>query len=428
MKYLLAPLLALSLVGCSLFDGPVVSEIEPSGTPSPIASPADLLVFGGFDPRYRGLLSESFVKLIYQGYQLSLDEVHGEVAGMRVGLVPAIPDALADRLLGEGGYGEVQDLTEAVIAYAENEPRFVADMGPNHWRARDDGSIRALCQAGIVMISSTLADPSASASGCPTQRLFRTAGSVGSSGRAAAQYFQDTGVKRVLLLTSRADSDRQLPVWKAQLSAFTAAARAVGVQIVDQRDLIKTTASQIRSLNPEAVFFIGLSDRVEAAALWKLRSEVAAIPFMINDMSLTDDFDLIGRQYSPEGPMLLSTFAFEPSSYIGYQDFLQRWDSRFGEEIRFGDVGIAMDSYAAMKALLTAIEQVASSGIRDPREIAARLPGVLASLKLSGAPYGEPWGFTGSGDRYPVIGGIYTVDLTLSEDLYLFPLRAVRYE
>ena len=428
MKYLLAPLLALSLVGCSLLDGPAVSEIEPSAAPSPISSSADLLVFGGFSQRFVGL-ADPFVKVIYEGYQLALDEVGGEVAGLKVELVRAIPDEIADQVgaINAGGLSSRQ-LTDAVIAYAEREPRLIADMGPNHWLALDDGSIEALCRSGLTMLSSTLPDPGTSATGCPGQHFFRAMGSAGSSGRVAARYFAEEGFKRVLVLISRTDSSRSLPIWKAQLSALSAEARKGGVQIVAERDIMSTDAAAIRSFKPDAVLLLGRSDEAAVTAFWKLRSAITAVPFMLTDLGLTDNFYRTGREYKALGPTLLAAFAFEPSSYLGYQDFLNRWGDRVVGEIRLGDETIAMDSYAAMKALLVAIEQIASSGISDPGEIAMRLPSVLASLKLSGAPYGEPWGFTGSGDRYPVIGGIYTVDLTLSEDLYLFPLRAVRYE
>jgi hypothetical protein len=148
MKYLLTPLLALSLVGCSLLDGPVVSEVEPSVAPSPIARSADLLVFGGFSQRFVGM-SDPVLKVIYEGYQLALDEVGGEVAGLEVELVRAIPDEIADRIGGADNGGlSSRILADALIEYAKREPRLIATMGPNHWLARDDGSIEALCRAG----------------------------------------------------------------------------------------------------------------------------------------------------------------------------------------------------------------------------------------------------------------------------------------
>ena len=427
MKYLLAPLLALSLVGCSLLDGPVVGEVEPSVPPSPIARSADLLVFGGFSQRFVGM-SDPVLKVIYEGYQLALDEVGGEVAGLEVELVRAIPDEIADRLVGADNGGlSSRMLADALIEYTKREPRLFATMGPNHWFARDDGSIEALCRAGVTMFGPVLPDPATSATGCPTQYFFRTVGSAGSSGRVAARYFAEEGVKRVLVLTTRTDNARLLPIWRAQLSAFAAEAKKSGVQLVAERDLASTDAATIRSLKPDAVLLLGRADEAAAIAFWSLRSAIATVPFMLNDLGISDNFLSAGREYKSRGPVLVASFSFEPSAYLGYQDFLRRWESRFGEEIGVFDAGLAMDSYAAMKALLTAIEQIVSAGISDPREIAARLPGALASLKLDGAPYGEPWGFTGSGDRYPVIGGIYTIDPALSEE-YFFPLRAVRYE
>ena len=427
MKYLLAPLLALSLVGCSLLEGPVVSEVEPSATPSPIARSADLLVFGGFSQRFVGM-SDPVLKVIYEGYQLALDEVGGEVAGLEVELVREIPDEIADRIGGAESDGlSSRMLADALIEYAKREPRLIATMGPNHWFARDDGSIEALCRAGVTMFGPLLPDPATSATGCPTQYFFRTVGSAGSSGRVAARYFAEEGVKRVLVLTTRTDNARLLPIWRAQLSAFAAEAKKSGVQLVAERDLASTDAATIRSFKPDAVLLLGRADEAAAIAFWSLRSAIATVPFMLTDLGISDNFLSAGREYSAPGPVLVASFSFEPSAYLGYQDFLQRWKSRFGEEIGVFDAGLAMDSYAAMKALLTAIEQIVSAGISDPREIAARLPGALASLKLDGAPYGEPWGFTGSGDRYPVIGGIYTIDPALSEE-YSFPLRAVRYE
>ena len=441
MKYLLAPLLALSLVGCSLLDGPVVSEVEPSATPSPIARSADLLVFGGFSQRFVGM-SDPLVKIMYEGYELALDEVGGEVAGLKVELIrrrtaaptddtpdpEAIPNDITDRLGGADNGGlSSRMLADAVIEYTKREPRLIATMGPNHWLARDDGSIEALCRAGITMFGPVLPDPATTATGCPSQYFFRTVGSAGSSGRVAARYFAEEGVKRVLVLTARTDNTRLLPIWSAQLSAFTAEAKKSGVQLVAERDLASTDAATIRSFKPDAVLLLGRADEAATVALWKLRSAIATVPFMITDLGISDSFLSAGREYSAPGPVLVASFSFEPSAYLGYQDFLRRWESRFGEEIGVFDAGLAMDSYAAMKALLTAIEQIVSAGISDPREIAARLPGALASLKLDGAPYGEPWGFTGSGDRYPVIGGIYTIDPALSEE-YSFPLRAVRYE
>ena len=231
----------------------------------------------------------------------------------------------------------------------------------------------------------------------------------------------------MLVLTTRTDNARLLPIWRAQLSAFAAEAKKNGVQIVAERDLASTDAATIRSFKPDAVLLLGRADEAAAIAFWSLRSAIATVPFMLTDLGISDNFLSAGREYSAPGPVLVASFSFEPSAYLGYQDFLRRWESRFGEEIGVFDAGLAMDSYAAMKALLTAIEQIVSAGISDPREIAARLPGALASLKLDGAPSGEPWGFTGSGDRYPVIGGIYTIDPALSEE-YSFPLRAVRYE
>jgi hypothetical protein len=86
-----------------------------------------------------------------------------------------------------------------------------------------------------------------------------------------------------------------------------------------------------------------------------------------------------------------------------------------------------MTGYAAMRALLAAIERAREEGAGSPSEIRALIPSRVSSAELSGQPFGTRWGFTGTGNLYPVFGGLYTLDYTIAEDEWLFPLRTIIY-
>lgn len=425
MTRLLAALaLSWSLVGCSLLDGPAPSVVDPSPTPEPVVE-ADLLVYGAVDPDPQ--LPSSFVEVMARGYELALAETENRVGEWRVELVRELPDEIVAKSEEYGiGVDEI-GFHRSAIAFARYDERLIAFLGPHHKYAFDDSSVERVCREGLLMISSIQGSPSRG-SGCPEQRFFRTASSAGENGLAAARYLSEESLTRVVVLLSKNDPGRALPAWEDELDAFRSQAGRADIEILGEYDLLKMSASKLRSLNPQAFVLLGRVEEAEARRFWSLREEIATVPAIVASSALRDFFEPFGRETSPAGPVIIASAIPVVSGIPGYESFAARWNDRYGAPPPKDDEWLAMNSYAAMKAILVGIERAREAGIVEPRAIRAALPSIVAGLTLSGAPYGTTWGFTGAGERYPAIGGAFLIDFTVSEIDGMFPIRTLFYE
>jgi hypothetical protein len=418
-------LLSLTLAGCSVLDGPVPSEIEPSATP--IAESADLLILGAIEPD--PLLESGFITVMRQGYELALAEANGIVGGWRIELVSELPAEISTNPTKYGidesteiGFGQ------SAVAFAALDERLVAFLGAHHKYALEDGTIGRICAAGLLMMSPIQTSPSAVKGGCPEQRFFRTSGSASGNGRAAARYLVEESLTRVVVLTAQNDPGRELSAWKIELEAFRAEARRGGLKIIAESNLMNTSAGAIEQLRPDAFVLLGRTEREEAARFWELRSQIRTIPAIVANSAVRDDFEPLGRASTPAGRVVVASAIPIPDGIPGYAALIGRWVERFGAAPPTDDQWLAMNSYAAMKALLVAIERAREAGAMTPLAVRAALPTIVASLALTGAPYELPWGFTGAGERYPTVGGIYLLDFTISEVDGMFPLKTITYE
>jgi ABC-type branched-subunit amino acid transport system substrate-binding protein len=425
-RRLLLVLLAFSLAGCGLLEGPVPSEIDPTPSPTPVAATADLLILGAIEPD--PLLESSFVAVMRRGYELALAETDSRVGGLRIELLRSFPPEF-ETDPGSLGIDQATEIgfSQSAAALARTEPRLVAYLGPNHKYAFDDGSVERVCRAGLTMMSPISTSPSVG-SGCPEQRFFRASASTSGNGRAAARYLAEEGLTRVVVLLSKNDPDRKLSAWEAELDAFRSEARRGGLTILAESDVMNTSAGAITRLRPDAFVLLGRTEEPEAARFWRLREQIAVIPAVVANSAVRDRFEPIGRVSEPAGRTVVASAIPVPAGIPGYAGFVERWRAQFGEAPPPADEWLAMNSYAAMRTLLVAIERAIEEGAASPAEIRGALPSIIPSLEFTGAPYEQRWGFTGSGERYPAVGGIYLLDFTLSEVDGMFPVRTIVYE
>lgn len=410
MQRLLTPLLlSLVLGGCAILDGPVPSVIEPDASPN--TTPADLLVFTypdagdlvwGLADKIGGDVDANVypyvLEILRRGYELAIAETGGVVAGLRVELISALPDAIID---DPARYGidlasDSSLFAPAALALLQTDDRLVAALGPHHSDAVSDRTIRILCEAGLPMVSGFQGVPAADEQQCPESRFFRTSQSLTIGAKTAAAYLSEEGAQRALLVVSKHE-EGESPLWEEERAAFLSEARQQDLEVIGELVADKLTIEQVRSSGADAIALVGSTGEQETRRFWNVFRQLDRLKSVVTESAAGYAFASFGGTLGIDRKLVVASNYPNASEIPGYAAFVERWVDRYGSLTEQNDEYIAMSGYAAMRAILAAIERVVEEGINDPTQIRALLPSRLSSLEFSGEPFGVRWGFTGSG-------------------------------
>jgi branched-chain amino acid transport system substrate-binding protein len=337
--------------------------------------------------------------------QMALDDIAGAektVAGFKIEYV-----SLDDATANAGQWDAAQEKANAERAI--NDPDAMVYLGTFNSGAAKI-SIPILNRAGMVMISPantlpglTAKVPGLTAANEPdvyypnkTRNYFRVVARDDLQGPAAVNFAATKlGAKRFFLIDDGQDYGKVL----ADAVERSVKGRGLGVvgraSIGGRETNYRELARQIKSLNPDFVFFGGIAQQQPGRLLIDLRAGGVSAPFMGGDGINNPAFV---KEAAVAGEGAYSSIAGTPIDKLPAkgQDFLKRYQAKFGAPTAYTIYG-----YEAMAVALNAIKVAAK---KDRKAILD----VVANTKNFDGVLGR-WSFDANGDTTLTDFAIYQI-------------------
>jgi len=301
---------------------------------------------------------------IVHGAQMAFEEANYQAGGFKLDFVP-----LNDAPTINGHWDAGVELDNA--RRAVEDPDAMAYIGTYNSGAAKV-SIPVLNRVHMAMISPGNTYPGLTQSGTGSaagepwiyyplgiRNYFRVVPSDNLQGAAAAAYAKQIGVKSVYVLDDTELYGHGIAV------IFALTAKDLGLKVLGGPESIDVHASsytdlaqKITKLNPDLVYFGGVTDNHPALVFRDLRAAGYGGGFMGADGITGDDFiKAIGPDASTSGGPILSTLPGLPASKLTGDGavWYQQYDSRFHSD---NNVDFAPFGYEAAKVVISAINRV----------------------------------------------------------------------
>jgi branched-chain amino acid transport system substrate-binding protein len=340
-----------------------------------------------------GSSREQILTLI-NAMQLALDDFTGgtkKIGDLTIDFVP-----LDDATAAKGQWDADQEKANANKAV--NDPDTLVYIGTFNSGAAKV-SLPILNQAGIAMISpantNTCLTIFDAGSGCDksepdvyypnkVRNYFRLAARDDLQGQALAKFVKSLNLTKVYVI------DDSQTYGKGLADGFSTAAKAAGLELI-ARDSIggkesdyKSLAATIKSKNPDAIFFGGITQQQAGKLLADIRAAGIKAPFFGGEGILEDAFIKDGG-VAAEGSYATIAGALEKDLGPKAQDVLKRYRAKYGNSQAYTIFG-----YEIMSVTLTAIK---NAGVKDKAAVIK----ALSNIKDFDGVLGK-WSFDANGD------------------------------